>query len=100
LQDGCSGFSQCDVGLKRRSNVEGSIFQAGRQRRAVLDGLRASMFPPQHEPKEAGSTITYQLSLRIEYVKEPAFFVATSHTYFSGVQMEYLNNVSSFEESC
>jgi hypothetical protein len=50
LQDGCSGFSQCDVGLKRRWNVEGSIFQAGRQRRAVLDGLRASMFPAQHEP--------------------------------------------------
>ena len=37
-----------------------------------------------------GSTITYQLSLRIEYVKELAFFVATSHTYLRGVQMEYL----------
>jgi hypothetical protein len=50
----------------------------------------ASMFPPQHEPWEAGSTITYQLSLRIEYVKEPGLFVATSHTYLRGVQMEYL----------
>jgi hypothetical protein len=35
-----------------------------------------------------GSTITYQLSLRIEYVKA-SVFVATSHTYLSGVQMEY-----------
>jgi hypothetical protein len=47
-----------------------------------------------------GSTITYQLSLRIEYVKSVGLFVATSRTYLSGVQMEYLNNAQSFEEGC
>jgi hypothetical protein len=43
LQDGCSGFSQCEVGLKRRRNIDGCISQAGRQGRAVFDGLRRAL---------------------------------------------------------
>jgi hypothetical protein len=43
LQHACSRLSQCDVSLKRRRNIGGSIFQASRQRRAVLNGLRCAL---------------------------------------------------------